>query len=187
MLLRDEPAAVEVVSSELLFEGAIWNVRSDRFVFGGEELERQYVEHPGAVAVVAVDDQRRVLLIQQYRHPIGHRDWELPAGLLDVRGEEPFSAVQRELAEEADLRAERWEPLVETWTTPGGNSELIRIYLATGITAAEEAFTREAEEADIRLQWVDLAEAAAAAARGDVRNAILMIGVMAADRRVNGA
>ncbi|MBN6192719.1 NUDIX hydrolase [Aneurinibacillus sp. BA2021] len=182
--LRDEPLDPEVLSSELVYEGRVWDVRSDRVRYGDNEIVRQYVAHPGAVAIVALDDEGRVLLIQQYRHPIRHRDWELPAGLLDVPGEDPAAAAQRELAEEADLVAAHWEPLVSSWTTPGGNDELIQLFLATGITAADAAHSREDEEADIRLAWVPLDDAVAAVLDGRMRNGILAIGVLAAAQRL---
>ena len=85
--LRDEPVEADVVGSDLVYEGRVWNVRSDTVRYGDGEMVRQYVEHPGAAAVVAIDDDGRVVLIQQYRHPIRSRDWEIPAGLLDVAGE----------------------------------------------------------------------------------------------------
>lgn len=184
--LRDEPFAPEVLQSDLVYKGWVWNVRSDRVAYGDGEIVREYVEHTGAVAVLAMDAEGRVLLIQQYRHPIRHRDWELPAGLLDIAGEDPMAAAQRELAEEADLAADHWEPLVSTWTTPGGNSELIRIYLATGVRPVSEVFAREDEEADIRLEWVPLADAADAVIEGRLRNGILSLGVLAAERRLRG-
>ncbi|MBS0024472.1 NUDIX domain-containing protein [Microbacterium paraoxydans] len=183
--LRDEPFDPEVVESELVYQGRVWDVRSDRVRYGDGEIVRQYVAHPGAVAIVALDDDGRVLLIQQYRHPIRHRDWELPAGLLDVPGEDPAEAARRELAEEADLVAAHWEPLVSSWTTPGGNDELIRLFLATGIAAADAAHSREDEEADIRLAWVPLDDAVAAVLDGRMRNGILAIGVLAAAQRLS--
>ncbi|HZU92362.1 MAG TPA: NUDIX hydrolase [Microbacterium sp.] len=181
--LRDEPFAPEVLQSDLVFAGRVWDVVSDRVAYGDGEMVRQYVKHTGAVAIVAIDDQDRVLLIQQYRHPIRHRDWELPAGLLDVEGEEPLLAAQRELAEEADLVAAHWEPLISSWTTPGGNDELIRIFLATGVEQAASVHDREDEEADIRLEWVPLADAVDAVLEGRMRNGILAIGLLAAARR----
>ncbi|WP_460802677.1 NUDIX domain-containing protein [Microbacterium sp. GXF6406] len=184
--LRDEPYQPVVLSSEVVHSGWAWDVRSDRFAYGDDEITREYVAHTGAVAVLALDDDDRVLLIQQYRHPIRYRDWELPAGLLDIAGEEPLHAAQRELAEEADLVAEHWEPLVTTWTTPGGNSEMIRIYLARGLSAATEVFAREAEEADIRIQRVPLTEAVEGVLAGRLRNGILSLGVLAAERRLRG-
>ncbi len=185
-LLRDEPFAPPVADSELVYHGAVWDVRSDRLKYGDGEIVRQWVDHPGAVGVVAVDDDGRVLLIQQYRHPIRHRDWELPAGLRDVDGEDLVVTAQRELAEEADLHAAHWEPLISIFPTPGGNSEVIDIFLATGLSAAPEVHAREAEEADIRLAWVPLADAATAVLDGRMRNAALAVGVLAAERRLSG-
>lgn len=182
--LQDEPFHPEVLRSDLAYEGAVWNVRDDRVRYGDGEIRRQYVEHTGAVAIVALDDDGRVLLIQQYRHPIRHRDWELPAGLLDVEGEEPLEAARRELAEEADLVAAHWEPLVSSWTTPGGNDEIIHLFLATGISAAAAAHDREDEEADIRVEWVPLSEVVDAVMDGRMRNGILGIGVLATAQRL---
>lgn len=182
--LRDEPFEPEVLQSDLVYEGRVWDVRSDRVRYGDGEIVRQYVDHTGAVAILALDDDGRVLLIQQYRHPIRHRDWELPAGLLDVEGEEPLAAAQRELAEEADLVAAHWEPLVSSWTTPGGNDEMIHIFLATGISSADTPHDREDEEADIRVEWVPLADAVDAVLDGRLHNGILTIGVLAAAQRL---
>jgi 8-oxo-dGTP pyrophosphatase MutT (NUDIX family) len=182
--LRDEPFEPEVLQSDLVYEGSVWDVRSDRVRYGDGEIIRQYVDHTGAVAIVALDDAGRVLLIQQYRHPIRHRDWELPAGLLDVEGEEPLEAARRELAEEADLVAAHWEPLISSWTTPGGNDEIIHVFLATGIAAASAAHDREDEDADIRVEWVPLADVVTAVLDGRMRNGILAIGVLAASQRL---
>ncbi|MEV8220812.1 NUDIX hydrolase [Microbacterium sp. NPDC077391] len=181
--LADEPFEPEVLSSDLAFHGAVWDVRDDRVRYGDGEIRRQYVAHTGAVAVVALDERERVLLIQQYRHPIRHRDWELPAGLLDVPGEDPTRAAQRELAEEADIVAEHWEHLVSAWTTPGGNDEMIHIYLATGLSDADP-HERLDEEADIRVEWVPLSDAADGVLAGRLHNGILSIGVLAAERRL---
>lgn len=183
--LRDEPFEPDVVVSEVAFEGVVWDVRDDRVRYGDGEIRRQYIAHTGAVAILALDDEQRVLLIQQYRHPIRHRDWELPAGLLDVDGEAPMAAAQRELAEEADLVADHWEPLIASWTTPGGNDELIQVFLATGISTAPSAHAREDEEADIRVEWVPLDAAVRAVLEGRMRNGILSIGVLAAAQRLS--
>ncbi|WP_406245726.1 NUDIX domain-containing protein [Microbacterium sp. M] len=186
-LLTDEPFEPEVLQSDLVHKGWVWDVRSDRVAYGDGEIIREYVAHTGAVAVVAIDDDGRVLLIQQYRHPIRHRDWELPAGLLDVVGEEPLLAAQRELAEEADLVAANWEPLVSVWTTPGGNDEMIHVFLATGVSSTAQAHEREDEEADIRVEWVPLSDAVEAVLAGRMHNGILSIGVLAAERRLRSA
>ena len=178
--LNDQPFRPEIVSSETAFEGKIWNVRRDVFRYNGDEITREYVDHTGAVAVLALDDDGRVLLIRQYRHPVRHRDWEIPAGLLDQDGERPLLAAQRELGEEADLEAEEWNVLADVFTSPGGNDEAIRIYLARGIRSTGSAFAREAEEADIEVRWVPLDEAVDAVLQRRVHNAPLIIALLAA-------
>jgi len=185
--LRDEPVALEVAESDLVYEGRVWDVRSDTFDYNGDEIVRQYVAHPGAAAIVAIDDEDRVLLIQQYRHPIRHRDWEIPAGLLDVAGEAPLETARRELVEEADLRAASWEPLVSIFTTPGGNDEVVHLFLARGLSPVGTAHAREAEEADIRVEWVPLADVVAGVLAGRLRNGILAVGVLAAAERLRRA
>lgn len=186
-LLSDEPFHPEIVSSETVFDGKIWDVRRDVFRYNGDEITREYVDHTGAVAVLALDEDDRVLLIKQYRHPVRHRDWEIPAGLLDIHGEDPLTAVKRELAEEADLVAEEWNVLADVFTSPGGNDEAIRIYLARGVSAAPEAFAREAEEADIETAWLPLDEAVDAVLARTVHNAPLIIALLAArTARENG-
>lgn len=181
--LRDEPVDAEVIESDLVYEGRVWDVRSDTVRYGDGEIVRQYVAHPGAVAVVALDDDGRVALIQQYRHPIRHRDWEIPAGLLDVAGEPPIDTARRELAEEVDLVAASVEPLLSIFTTPGGNDETVHIFLARGLSPAPHAHAREQEEADIRLEWMPLADAVNAVLAGRMRNGILAAGVLAAAER----
>jgi ADP-ribose pyrophosphatase len=181
--LADLADPAEVVRSERVYAGRVWDVRRDRFRFGGHELERDYVDHTGAVAVLARDEHDRVLLINQYRHPIRSRDWELPAGLLDVEGEDPLAAAQRELAEEVDLVASDWSELIGFATSPGGSDETIRVYEARGVSAAPEAFARTEEEAELVTRWVPLAEAVEAALAGRIRNSILLIAVLAAHAR----
>lgn len=178
--IGDEPFHPEILSSEKVFAGKIWDVRRDTFRYNGEDITREYVDHTGAVAVLALDDEGRVLLIRQYRHPVRHRDWEIPAGLLDMHGEAPLAAAQRELAEEADLRADRWNVLADVFTSPGGNDEAIRIYLARQVQPTGEAFAREAEEADIEVAWVPLEEAVDAVLERRAHNAPLSIAVLGA-------
>ena len=184
-VLRDEPFEADVTASELVYAGRVWDVRSDTVRYGDGEIVRQYVDHPGAAAVVAVDDEERVLLIQQYRHPIRHRDWEIPAGLLDVAGEPPIETARRELAEEADLVAASIEPLVSVFTTPGGNDEVVHVFLARELTSASATFARTDEEADIRLEWVALADVVDAVLAGRMRNGILVAGVLAAAEKLS--
>jgi ADP-ribose pyrophosphatase len=181
--LADLIDPAEVVASERVYDGRVWDVRRDRFRFGDHELERDYVAHTGAVAVLARDADDRVLLINQYRHPIRSRDWELPAGLLDIAGEDPLEAARRELAEETDLVAEQWSELVTFATSPGGSDETIRVYEARGLSAAPEAFPRTEEEAELVLRWVPLAEAVEAALAGRLHNSILLVAVLAAHAR----
>lgn len=185
--LSDESFSAEVLESDLVYEGRVWDVRSDTVAYNGERIVRQYVDHPGAAAIVAVDERDRMLLIQQYRHPIRHRDWEIPAGLLDVEGESPQQTAVRELAEEADLTAASWEPLVSIFTTPGGNDEVVHLFLARGLSPAGETYAREDEEADIRVEWMPLADVVAGVLAGRLRNGILAVGALAAAERLRGA
>ncbi|PSL38457.1 ADP-ribose pyrophosphatase [Labedella gwakjiensis] len=178
--LEDVPFAVEVAESERVFEGRVWDIRRDTFDYNGSSIVREYTDHTGAVAVLALDEEDRVLLIRQYRHPVGLREWEIPAGLLDVEGEDPLVAVQRELEEEADLRATDWDVLAEFATSPGGNNEVIRVYLARGLSATERVFERTEEEADIEVAWVPLDEAVDAVLARRVQNPSLAIGALAA-------
>lgn len=178
--LEDVPFAVEVTESERVFEGRVWDIRRDTFDYNGSSIVREYTDHTGAVSVLALDEEDRVLLIRQYRHPVGLREWEIPAGLLDVDGEDPLVAVQRELEEEADLRATDWDVLAEFATSPGGNNEVIRVYLARGLSATERAFERTEEEADIEVAWVPLDEAVDAVLARRVQNPSLAIGALAA-------
>jgi ADP-ribose pyrophosphatase len=158
-MIEDEAFDPTVTSSETVFEGKVWDVRREVFEYNDSELTRDFVDHTGAVAILALNDEGEILLIKQYRHPVRHRMWEIPAGLLDVQGENPLDAAKRELAEEADLVASEWHLLSEFHTSPGGSDEIIRIYLARGLTDAAEVFDRAEEEADMEKRWVSLDEA----------------------------
>jgi len=181
--LRDEPSRPLVVSSEVVYSGMVWNVRREVFDYDDAEITREFVDHTGAVAILAMDADDRVLLIQQYRHPIRMRDWELPAGLLDVDGEEPLAAAKRELEEEVDLVAESWSELVDFYSSPGGSNELIRVYLAEGVGASPKPFDRVDEEANILKRWVPLPDAVAGVLEHRLQNSILAIAVLAAHAR----
>ncbi|UFS60693.1 NUDIX domain-containing protein [Subtercola endophyticus] len=178
--LHDEPVDLTVSRSEKVFAGKIWDVRSETFDYNGKDTLREFVDHPGAVAVMAIDEDDRVLLIQQYRHPVRAREWEIPAGLLDISGEDFLVAAQRELAEEVDLQADSWNVLLDYATTPGGNNELIRIYLARGLRPTDEPFDREDEEADMQLRWVALDDIVAGVLGGALQNPSLVISSLAA-------
>ena len=178
--LHDDHVSPLVTSSEVVFAGAVWDIARETFTLDDAAIVREFVDHPGAVAVVALDERGRVLVIKQYRHPVRARDWELPAGLLDAHGESPLDAAKRELAEEVDLVAESWHILSEFTSSPGGSNEVIRIYLARGVSAAPEAFERTEEEAGIELRWVPLDDVVEAVLSRTVRNSILAIGTLSA-------
>lgn len=180
--LADIRDPADVSHSEVVFRGMVWNVRRDTFAVGDHEIRREYVDHTGAVAVLAMDDDDRILLIAQYRHAIGEREWELPAGLLDIAGEEPLEAAKRELAEEVDLAASTWSELLTFHTSPGGSNELLRVYRASGLTATP-TFDRTDEEAGIVLRWAPLDEVVEAVLAGRLRNSILIVAVLAAHAR----
>jgi len=148
---------------------------------GGEVVDRDYMIHMGAVGVVALDGEGRVALVRQYRPAVRQVLWELPAGLIDVPGEALVDAAARELAEEADLVAARWDLLAEVHTTPGCSNEMIRLFLAREVTAKPDgdAYERTHEEADLEVHWIALDEAVRMALSGEITNAACVIGVLA--------
>ncbi len=121
----------------------------------GHTMVREYLEHPGGVSVIALDEDDNVAVVTQYRHPVGFRDVEPPAGLLDVAGEDYLLAVQRELAEEAELAASDWRILADVFSSPGGSSESLRVYLARGLKRVPrpDGFVLGGEEAHMQLHW----------------------------------
>jgi 8-oxo-dGTP pyrophosphatase MutT (NUDIX family) len=174
----------ELVSRTPQFSsGRVIDVLTDEVTMpDGRTALRDWINHPGAVGVVAVDDADRVLLVRQYRHPVGRELWELPAGLLDVEGEAAVVSAARELAEETDLRAAQFEVLVDLLTTPGASNEAIRIYLARGVSPVPEAerHHREAEELGMTARWVPLDEARDAVLAGRIHNPGSVVGILAA-------
>jgi ADP-ribose pyrophosphatase len=172
------------LSTEKVYEGRIWDVVSDSFQLSetGEALTRDYIDHPGAVAVLPMNDAGEVLLIRQYRHPVGMDLWEIPAGLLDVEGEDFVVGAARELAEEADLTAATWNVLADFFNSPGSSSEAIRIYLARDLTEVphHERHERTHEEAEIEFHWISLDEAVAGVLAGRLHNPSAVVGVLAA-------
>lgn len=174
-----------VVSRQERFRGPVFTVVTDQVEMpGGRVVPRDYVEHVGAVGVVAMADDGRVVLVRQYRHPLRTHLWELPAGLIDVRGEELFGTALRELAEEADLRAGRLDMLIDMHTSPGCTNERIRIYLARELTPVPEAdrHERHDEEAGLEVRWFDLDEAVRMIFAGEITNAACVAGLLAAAR-----
>ncbi|MDM7856502.1 NUDIX domain-containing protein [Cellulomonas alba] len=182
MTVADRPTEHPVVEHTLLHRGRVWDLVSDTVDLGASQVVREYVDHPGAVAVVALDDDDRVLLLSQYRHPARAELWEPPAGLLDVDGEPPVAAAVRELAEEADLRAASWWRLVEFFTTPGGSDERIVVFLARGLTPVPdgERYERVDEEAGMVPVWVPLDDAVEAALTGRLQSPTAVTGILAA-------
>lgn len=176
--LADSGFEPEVVRSERVFDGAIFALDRETFVYNGDELTREFVAHPGAVAILAVDSDEQVAVIKQYRHPVRKRMWEIPAGLLDVPGEDPVDAARRELAEEVDLVAESWEPLLTINNSPGGSSEVLQIFLATDLRPAPTRFDREAEESDMETGWAPLDAIVDAILARRVGNPSLIAGVL---------
>jgi 8-oxo-dGDP phosphatase len=181
--LEDRVEERRVVAASTIHHGMVWDVVSERVDLGeAGEVTREFVRHPGAVSVVALDGQDRVALVQQYRHPVRMLEWELPAGLLDVDGEDPWLAAARELHEEADLVAGRWHVLAEYFASPGGMDEALRVYLARDLRAVpeDERHAREHEELGMPVRWVPLDEAHAAVLAGRLHNPSAVVGVLAA-------
>ncbi len=170
----------ETASSETLHTGKIFALRRDQVRMpGGKIVTREVVEHFGAVAVVAMDDDGNIPMVYQYRHAFGRRLWELPAGLLDLGGEPPQVTAARELHEEAGLKADTWRVLVDLDSTPGFSDESVRIYLATGLTQVYRPEAHD-EEADMTLAWYPLQEAIGKVLSGEIVNAIAVAGILAA-------
>ncbi|WP_284226774.1 NUDIX domain-containing protein [Mycobacterium antarcticum] len=168
------------VDSETIYVGKIFALRADEVRMPGDRTaRREVVEHYGAVGVVALDESNNVAMVYQYRHPVGHRLWELPAGLLDVNGEAPYLSAARELEEEAGLEASDWGVLVDVISAAGFSDECVRIYLATGITDVGRPDAHD-EEADLRLEWFPLADAVEMVLRGEIVNSLAVAGILAA-------
>ncbi|MCF8603968.1 NUDIX hydrolase [Gordonia sp. HY442] len=169
-----------VSASETVYSGAILALRLDEVDMpDGRSAQREVVEHHGAVAVVARDADGRIAMIRQYRHPVGRRLLELPAGLLDGGPDErPLDAARRELAEEADLAADRWSVLVDLVVSPGFTDEALRVYLAEGLHDLPAA-EREHEEADLVVEWLPVGDAVSRALSGEIVNATAVAGVLA--------
>lgn len=184
-LLAEVEGAWPVVATEDIHrDDWVMALRRDRVTLpeGGEPFNRLVFEHPGAVVVLAVDPEERVLCLRQYRHPAGRRLVELPAGLLDVHGEEPLDVGQRELREEAQYAAREWRPLVSAYTSPGISTELIHYFLARDLTPIDRGgFVLEHEEAEMEAFWVPVEELLEAADAGQLSDGPLLIALYAYD------
>ena len=182
--IRDAAERWPVTSSAVLGRGSLVRLRRDMVRMpDGDVVGRDILEHPGAVAVLALDADERVLMIRQYRHPVGRLLWEIPAGLRDVAGEPLHVTAQRELLEEAGYRAAQWQVLVDSFSSPGISTERLRIFLARGLAevpAAERSYVPEHEEAHLVQAWVPLDQAVARILAGDLHNAVTSLGILSA-------
>ncbi len=183
--VRDGGEPLPADSRAVRFTGRVWAVVSEEVRFGGDRAAtawRDLVQHPGAVAVIALDAADRVLLIRQYRHPVGRYLFEPPAGLLDVEGESPWRTAERELAEESGLTASDWALLVDQYMSPGGSSEAVRVYLARGLgqVPGGRPLTGAAEEQHLPRAWVDLDEARDLVLSGAIGSPTAVSGILAA-------
>ncbi|MGC0273423.1 NUDIX domain-containing protein [Pseudactinotalea sp. Z1739] len=179
----DEPARLRTGDLVEIHRGAVMDLVSQDVDLGpGGQVVREYLRHPGAVAIVALDEAGRMLLLRQYRHPVRSYLWEVPAGLLDQQGEDLVAAAARELAEEADLRAARWDTLVDFYTSPGGSDEAVRVFLARDLhpVPTRDRHQRVAEEAGMISRWVALEEAVDAVLAGRIHNPSTVAGALAA-------
>ncbi|MFM5904373.1 MAG: NUDIX domain-containing protein [Microbacteriaceae bacterium] len=181
---KDQSAQFDVNSSELVFRGRVWDVVSETFDYHGESLTRDFVRHPGAVAVLALNEANQVLMIRQYRHPVRKYLWELPAGLLDVPGESLVDAAKRELAEEAGYAAQHWEELTTFHPSPGGNSESITIFLSKGCAPITTDFVAEGAARDLLVEWVDFDVALAAVLASEIQNPSACLGILHLSLRI---
>jgi 8-oxo-dGDP phosphatase len=181
MLDSDFPDPRLIVSSESVYRGKIWEVVRDKFEISDIGLTRDFVKHPGAVAVVALNEAQEVLLISQYRHPVAHTMIEIPAGLLDRLDEDPLEAAKRELAEESGYSAANWSLLIDFCTSPGSSSEAVRIYLASDLQPIlDSSFIKTAEESEIQIWFESLAVAVSKVFAGEIQSPTAAVGLLAA-------
>jgi len=175
------PHDFAVVSDETLYEGAIFALRRDDVRMpGGRIAGREKIEHYGAVAIAALDDEERLVMIYQYRPAIGRRIWEMPAGLLDAAGEDPLEAAKRELVEEVGVEADEWSTLVDVVGCPGFADESVRVFLARGLRSVDRPASADDEESDLAIRRVPLDDLVVGAMSGEVVNGPCIAGVFAA-------
>lgn len=181
--LRDEPQSWPVSAREEIHSTAYLSLSIDTIVdpHGGEH-GRAVVRPNGAVGILAIDDEDRILLVEQYRHPVQSRLLEIPAGTLDVDGEGPLEAAARELAEETDLTATEWQPLLSQLATPGYSTEAWQTYRASGLSPLHESerTTRVAEEADMKQWWIPFESAVTAVLEGRITDSMTVSAILAA-------
>lgn len=181
---KDEPVEFEILESRLAFEGRVWDVVSERFDYLGQPLVRDFIKHPGAVATIALNENRKILMIRQYRHPVRKYLWEIPAGLLDVPGEPLEAAARRELIEETSHDASVWEHLISFHPSPGGNSETITVFLATDVHPIASDYEPTGEESDMLVRWVDFDEAVKSVLASEIQNPSAVVAILALAARL---
>lgn len=180
--LVDEQRRLPVVASRTGFEGKVWDVVRDTVDLGpAGHAVRDYITHPGAMVVLALDDEERVLLVRQYRHPVGTFLFELPAGLRDTDGEGPLDTAKRELHEETGYVAETWHSLIDLYLSPGASAERVRVYLARDVRPHPDGrpLDLEGEEYGMPVLWAPLAELVRGVLAGELHNSSLAAGVLA--------
>lgn len=181
------PHEFAVSDSETLHVGRVLAVRLDQVVMpGGGVVRREIVEHPGAVAILPLHDDATVVMIDQYRHAVGRRLRELPAGLLDTAGEDPVSTARRELVEEVGCTAQDWSVLADVVSSPGFSDEAVRVFLARGLTEIGRPAGGDDEEADLSVVRVPLADAVRQVLAGEIVNASTVAGLLAAQAVLAG-
>jgi 8-oxo-dGTP pyrophosphatase MutT (NUDIX family) len=164
-------------SKRVVFEGRIIRLNIETVKLpNGQVAELEIVHHPGGAAVVALDSEGRVCLLRQYRHAAGGWLWELPAGKLD-NGEAPLLCAQRELEEEAGMRAADWQSLGKIVSSPGVFTEVIHLYLARALTAVP---TRMEEHEVIEVHWLPWAKAQHMARTGEIEDGKTLAGLLRA-------
>lgn len=180
-MISDRVVAVPLLDRQTVFPGMVWDVRHDAFELNGEKVERDYIVHPGAVAIIALNDSGELLLIEQYRHAQGKIMWEAPAGLMDLAKEDPLETAKRELFEETGYVAQTWNVLLDLANSPGGSSEQIRIYFARDLSLHPDGRpTGSAEELDMPVHWISIQDVLESIRRGAVTNPQLVAGTHAA-------
>jgi 8-oxo-dGTP pyrophosphatase MutT (NUDIX family) len=169
--------------------GAKWQVVTDRVELDADTVvQRDVVVHPGAVGIVALDDDDEVVVLRQYRHPVASHLWEIPAGLLDEPGEAPLTTAQRELVEEAGVVADEWHTVIDLYSSPGMSSEVVRVFLARGLTTVDpsERPTPTDEERDLIVCRVPLTELVSRVLAGQVHNSLAVAGLLAVSESRRG-
>jgi ADP-ribose pyrophosphatase len=176
---NDQSVEIASIKKTLIHKGMVWDLVSETFDFNGEILTREFVDHAGAVAVLAFNDKEELLLMKQYRRPVGKYLMELPAGMLDVPGEQLLDCAKRELAEEAGLDAANWSELISFHTTPGGNNEVITVFVAKELSETSLVYQATGEEVDMPKSWVSIADAVKLVLTGQIMSPSAVVGIMA--------